>query len=105
MSGKQLKCVGEQGVASEDCGGFIELDVASGAASSQWRVVHGRQIVVDQRVSVEAFDCYGSGNRVSGTIEAFASGEDKSRSNSFPPRGEAVPHSLVDARRHSILRR
>ena len=44
-----------QGVAREDGCGFVELAVAGRPAAAQVVVVHGRQVVVDQRVGVDHF--------------------------------------------------
>ena len=41
-----------QGVAGEDRGGFVELHVVGRAATTQFIIIHRRQIIVNQRISV-----------------------------------------------------
>ncbi len=47
---------GQQGIAGEDGGGFVIGFVDGGAAAAEVVIVHGRQIVVDQRVAVDQLD-------------------------------------------------
>ena len=50
------KGLGQQAVAGQNGGGFVELLVHCRPAAPQIAVVHGRQIVVDQAVAVHHFD-------------------------------------------------
>ncbi len=56
MSGQDLECQRLQRVAGQDGGGLVEGPVAGRPAAPQVVVVHGRQIVVDQRVGVDDLD-------------------------------------------------
>jgi hypothetical protein len=48
-----MKRQGLQGVPRQDRGGLVEGLVAGGPAAPQVVVVHGRQVVVDQRIGVD----------------------------------------------------
>lgn len=54
-SASRLECACLQGIASKDCGGFVEGDVHRWAAATQRVIVHGRQIIVHQRIRVDQF--------------------------------------------------
>ena len=54
--GKDLKSAGLQGIASQDRRRLIVGAVCAGAAAAQIVIVHGRQIVVDERVGVQHLD-------------------------------------------------
>ncbi|CSI30706.1 Uncharacterised protein [Vibrio cholerae] len=43
---------GLQGVAGQNGGGLIKLDMASGLAAAQLIIIHGGQIIMDQRIGV-----------------------------------------------------
>ena len=45
-----------QRIAGKDRGGFVEGDVHGGLAAAQGVVVHRRQVVVDERITVDQFD-------------------------------------------------
>jgi len=46
----------EQSIAGKDCQRFAEFDVAGGTASTQVVIVDGRQIVVNERETMNEFD-------------------------------------------------
>ena len=54
--GEHLKRQRLQRIAAENGGGLVERAVAGGASSAEIVVVHGREIVVDERVGVDALD-------------------------------------------------
>lgn len=62
--GEQGKGVREQRIAGEERGRFVELFVRGGTAAAEVVVVHARQVVVDERVGVEALNRDGSGERI-----------------------------------------
>ena len=47
---------GEEPVAGEDRGGVVEGLVDSGLAAAQVVIVHGRQVVMHQRIAMHAFE-------------------------------------------------
>ena len=53
---QQLESQRLQRIAGEQGGRFAVADVAGGLAAAQGVVIHGRHIVVHQRVNVDAFD-------------------------------------------------
>ena len=55
-----IESVGQQAVASQNGGCFIECLVHGRLAASQVVVVHGRQVVMDKRIAVNAFECGGN---------------------------------------------
>jgi hypothetical protein len=48
---------GQQPVTGQNGRGFIIGDVAGGFAAAQVVIVHGRQVVVHQRIAMDAFQC------------------------------------------------
>ena len=46
---------GEKAVAGEDRGRFVEFAMRGRLAAAQFVIVHGRQIVMDQRIAMHAF--------------------------------------------------
>ena len=60
--------VGEQGVARENGRGFVEGLVAGGMPTAQIVVVHGGQIVVNERVGVNHFKSCGKGQQGFGDV-------------------------------------
>ncbi len=52
---EHIEGLGLQGIAGENGGGLVEGAVAGGAAAAQVVIVHGRQIVMHQRVGVDEF--------------------------------------------------
>ena len=59
LAGEQFEGQRLQAVAYEQCGRFIEFNVAGRPAAAQHVVVHARQVVMDQRVGVDHFDSAG----------------------------------------------
>ena len=55
--GDQVERQRLQGVAGEDRGGFVEGDVHGRSTAAQVIVVHGRQVVMHQRIGVDQFHC------------------------------------------------
>ena len=54
--GQRLERQGLQRVAGQDCGGFVPGLMDRWHAPAQVVVIHGRQVVMDQRIGVQAFD-------------------------------------------------
>lgn len=87
----------EQGIAGQNGGGFIESDVAGGAAAAQCIVVHGGQIVMDQGVGVQQFQSAGGSDGLFGGAAArFAGGDAQCGPQAFPSGEYAVAHGLVE---------
>ena len=61
---QDLEGEGEQGVAGQDRGRLVEGEVQGRAAAAHRVVVHRRQIVMHQRVAMDAFERAGGGQRV-----------------------------------------
>ncbi|GFO82887.1 MAG: hypothetical protein A49_25140 [Methyloceanibacter sp.] len=77
---------GEERIARQDGGGFVEGDMHRGASPAERIVVHGRKIVVDQRVAVNAFE---RASRIEGRLlghaeQARGLDEEEGRKR-FPP--------------------
>ena len=56
-TGQYFKSQSLQGVACKDGSGFIKSTMTGRPASPQVVIVHGRKVIVYQRVSVDQFDC------------------------------------------------
>ena len=56
LVGEHLERQGMERIAGEDRGRFLEGAMQGRLAAPQIVVVHARQIVVDQRIDVDAFD-------------------------------------------------
>ena len=64
--GKNLKCMGRQGIADQKGGRLVKLDVAGRLAATQDVVVHARQVVMYQRIGMDQFDGDGWGVNYAG---------------------------------------
>jgi hypothetical protein len=90
-----------QGIAREDGGGLIEGFVARGAAASQIVVVHGRKVVMDQRIGMDHFDR--AGRRIQGlkrNAEQFARGVDQRRADALAASQRRVANRLMQSCRN-----
>jgi hypothetical protein len=87
----------KQGIAGEDSNAFPEHFVIGGFATTKIIVIHGRQVVVDQRIGMNTFDRAGQGHGVSlGASASSGGGQAQSGAHSFSSRKEGVPHGLMD---------
>ena len=60
--GNGFKCLRQQGITGKDRRGFGECLMGAGSAAPEIIVIHGRKIVVDQRIGVNHFQ--GCGCRI-----------------------------------------
>jgi hypothetical protein len=87
----------EQGVAREDRDAFAENFVVGELAATIIVVIHRGQIVVDQRVSVNAFDCAGVGKSGFHRAAAGFRGRDaEGGAQAFAAGEKRVAHRFVD---------
>jgi putative FmdB family regulatory protein len=104
--GQKREGVGEQGVTGQQRGRFIECLVRRRTAPAQVVVVHARQVVVDQRIRVHAFDGDGRWKgEVFWRTEGFRHGEDEDRTKAFTAGFQAVAHGGVQPGRTRFLGR
>ena len=92
-----FKRLRQQRVARQHGDAFAENFVVGGLAAAEIVVVHRRQIVVDERVGVDALD--GAGERHGVGFAAAAGGggrEAKRRAHPFAAGKERVAHGLVN---------
>ena len=105
-AGRDLEGNGEQGIARENGDAVAENFVTRRAATAEIVVIHARQIIVNERVGVDAF--HGAGvrqRRRRFTSAGFGSGETKNGPEPFPAGKQTVAHRLVQRdRRHGRLR-
>ncbi|MNO76868.1 hypothetical protein D3C76_679550 [compost metagenome] len=88
-----------QAIAGEDRAGFIEFFVRSRLATTQIVVVHGRQIVVYQRIGVDQFHCAGRAVGLLGlAAQGFAGGVGQQRAHALAAIHHAVAHGFVQSR-------
>jgi len=96
-----------QGVAGQDGNGFAKGLVAGGLATAQIVVVKSRQVVVDQRVSVEHLDgraqTLDARRKMAGNGDSGFVGEQRAQPLSAGEDG--VAHGAVNRRRNCFDRR
>ncbi|CUX24403.1 hypothetical protein AGR7B_Cc270182 [Agrobacterium deltaense RV3] len=85
----------QQAVAGENCGRLIEFAMHGRLAAAQVVVVHGRQIVMNKRITMEAFQCranikggFGIPARKGGTFD------DEERPQAFTAVQHAMAHGV-----------
>ena len=92
MLGEELERERLQTIAHEERGRLVEFDVASRLAAAKHVVVHARQIVVHQRIGVNAF--YGAGR----DFQARRVGADRFAGGGFACcKREQGPYALASA--------
>ena len=64
MAGEQLKGKSEECVAREEGGGFVEFFMGGGVAAPEVIIIHARQVIVDERIRMQAFECDGRGEGI-----------------------------------------
>jgi hypothetical protein len=79
-----------QGIAHQQGGGLVELDVAGGLAPAQVVVVHAGQVVVGQGVNVDQF------HRAGGPFDQFGVGAHRLAGGE----GQHGPHPLATPQDH-----
>mmetsp|Transcript_10255 Transcript_10255/g.62706 ORF Transcript_10255/g.62706 Transcript_10255/m.62706 type:complete len:224 (-) Transcript_10255:27-698(-) len=103
VPGDVLERVREQRVACQDGDVFSVHLVVGGFSTSKVVVVHGRQVVVDQRHRVDHF--HGACRRhcrFHVSIDQLARRQAQHRSDPLPTRQQRVAHGLVDELRTSF---
>ena len=91
MRSEQMERQHLQGIAGEDRGRLVELPVAGRSAAAQVVVVHGRQVVVDERIAVDHFDGAGRGVHLpERQAEGFGGGVDQRRADALAGGEHAV---------------
>ena len=87
----------QQRVSSQHGDAVAENFVARRAAAPEIIVIHAREIIVHQRISVDAFDRAGEGKGgIDVAATSFSRGEAKNRSQSLASGKKTVPHRLVE---------
>ena len=96
---RQPQRLGEQAVAGEDRHVLAERHVAGGLAAAQVVVVHGRQVVVDERVGVDHLDRRRERQHVLGVApERLGRGQGQHRPDALAARQQRVAHGLHQPR-------
>ena len=99
MVGQNGKRQGLQGIARQDGCAFIEGLVYGGLATTQVVVIHGGQVVVDQRVGVDQLD--GRRGGVQGVVFCSQGAPrqiDQQRAQALAAHQQAVAHGCLQAR-------
>src|SRR5205085_1641084 len=95
-----LKRDREQRVAGENGDAFAKNFVTRRAAAAEIVVIHAREIVVYERIGVDAFDRAGERQRgIDFAAARFRRGEAKNRAEPFAAREQTVTHRLVNGGR------
>ncbi len=98
--GRHLEGLGEQRVAREHRDALAEDHVVRRLAATEIVVVHRRQVVVDERIGVDALDGAGQGHgRGIGAAAGLGRREDERRAHALAAGEDRVAHRLVDRRR------
>lgn len=95
MVAEQPERISEQGVAGQQRRCLIELLVTGRQSSSQVAVVHAWQVVMNEAVGMEAFDCHSSRQGIQFRWEKAVPGEDEDWAQAFATGLEAVAHRPV----------
>ena len=94
--GQQLEGQALQGVADQDRGRLVEPAVARRPAAPGQRVVHRRQVVVDQGIAVDQLDRHADPERARRRDrEQLGSGHDQERPQPLAAAQHGVAHRLV----------
>jgi len=95
---EDLEGDGKEGIAGEDGDAFAEDLMIGRPAAAEVIVIHAGEIVVDERVGVDAFDGTGVGQ---GGVDGAAAGlrgcEGEDGAKTLAARKEAVAHRLVES--------
>jgi len=89
--------VGEQGIAGKQGGRLVEGLVCGRSSATQVVIVHAGQIVVDQRISMDAFQRDARRQGVVAIAEKVGGGEREYGPQAFSAGFQAVAHGLVQA--------
>ena len=97
--GKQLERQALQGVADQHRGRFVVLAMAARPATPGQGVVHGRKVVVDQRVAVNQLDRRARPQRARPRhLEQIGAGHHQKRPDALAAAEHGVAHGLVQPR-------
>ena len=101
--GQECEGMGQKGVAREQGRGFVEGLVRGRAAAAEIVVIQARQIVMDQRIRVDALEGdRGRQGGLGGGAVAVGGGEHQDGSQPFAARFETIAHRGVQARRAGV---
>jgi hypothetical protein len=101
--GGDLEGLGEQGIAGEDGDPFTEDLVVGEASASIIVVIHGRQVVVDEGVGVDAFHGASQGHGVGrGPPAGLGGGQAEDGAETFSAGEQGIPHGFVNRGRARI---
>ena len=106
VPGQDRKRQGLEGVAGQDGGGLVEGLVAGQAPPAQVVVVHGREVVVDQRIGVDQLDGAGGAvHHLGCQADGAGGGVDQGRPDAFARPEGGVAHGRVQPGRLHVRRR
>lgn len=92
--------LGEEGISGENGDAFPVNLVVRGFAPAEVVVIHGRQVVMDEGISVDAFDSAGSREGWSAiTAARLGGGQTESGPQAFTPSEQGVTHGCMNCGR------
>jgi len=100
------KRLGEEGVSRQHSNAFAKDLVRGGATPAEIVVVHAGEIIMDERISMDAFD--GAGDRkgkTGGAAARFRRRKGEDGAEAFPSGENAVPHGSMEGGRLGLGRR
>jgi len=103
--GQNVKSLGLQGITRQDRRGLVIGNVAGGLASPQGIIIHGGQVVVDERIDMNHL--HGGGGSVQGLqreAQRLTGGIGQQRTQPLAPAQRGVAHGLMQALRHAVFR-
>ncbi len=104
MIGEQAEGFREKRIAGEDGHGFPKFDMGGRQAAAQRTIVHGGEVIMDQRVGMEALNGDGRWKRVNSGAVEIRSEEDQRGPEALPACPQAVVHGLMEVGRLSLWR-
>ncbi len=88
--------LGQERIPDQDGDGLAEDLMTRGATASEIIVVHGREVVVNQRVRMDVLEGAGDGQDIFRTpSHRLGGGDGQDRPQSLPACEEAIVHGLV----------
>ena len=93
--GQQLEPEGQQCIPGENGGRFVKFAVQRRAAAAQVIIIHTRQVVMHQRLGVDAFDrCTDAERQGIRSADQFADRRNQQRAEPFATANRSIAHRL-----------
>ena len=95
VAGDDVEGKRQQAVAGEDCGGVVGGLMQGRSAPAQVAVVHRRQVVMNQRITMDAFErCAGQQRRVARNAEYSRTFDHEKRPQPLAAAERGIAHGV-----------